>query len=235
LSLLYMIRHGQASFGQGRYDRLSETGSAQAEILGDYFRDSGMKFHFACSGEMSRQKETGRIALSRMDSGATDLELSIVSAFNEYDADEVIRRQMNQMVAEDPRMAEDFTKFFTDNHSFQRVLSRALWGWVSGALDTTGMESWEEFKNRVWSGICRIREEYRGGKTVVVFTSGGAITVATGLALGLPDNATVNLIFQIANASVTVFRYDRDRFTLSSFNETAHLHMRADPRLVTHR
>lgn len=230
-----MIRHGQASFGQGTYDRLSETGSVQAEILGDYFRDSGKEFHFACSGEMSRQKETGRIALSRMNSGTTDPGPSIVKAFNEYNADAVIQRQMNQMVAEDPRIAEDFKKFFTDNHSFQRALSRALRGWVSGALDTTGMESWQEFKQRVWLGIDRIRQEYQGGKSVAVFTSGGAITVATHIALSLPDDATVDVIFQIANASVTVFRYDRDRFTLSSFNETAHLQMRADPRLVTYR
>jgi broad specificity phosphatase PhoE len=33
MSDLYMIRHGQASFGEENYDRLSPTGVVQAEIV----------------------------------------------------------------------------------------------------------------------------------------------------------------------------------------------------------
>ncbi|HCT4576619.1 TPA: histidine phosphatase family protein, partial [Pseudomonas aeruginosa] len=33
---IYLIRHGQASFGADDYDVLSPTGIRQAEILGDH-------------------------------------------------------------------------------------------------------------------------------------------------------------------------------------------------------
>jgi broad specificity phosphatase PhoE len=36
MSTLYMIRHGQASFGKSDYDKLSEKGERQAEYLAEY-------------------------------------------------------------------------------------------------------------------------------------------------------------------------------------------------------
>jgi broad specificity phosphatase PhoE len=34
---IYVVRHGQASFGTDDYDRLTEIGFAQARLLGAYF------------------------------------------------------------------------------------------------------------------------------------------------------------------------------------------------------
>jgi len=39
MSELYLIRHGQASFGTADYDRLSEKGIRQASVLGDHLAD----------------------------------------------------------------------------------------------------------------------------------------------------------------------------------------------------
>ena len=37
MSVIYLIRHGQASFGTDNYDQLSALGREQSAILGSYF------------------------------------------------------------------------------------------------------------------------------------------------------------------------------------------------------
>ena len=44
MSLVYLVRHAQASFGARDYDRLSELGRQQARWLGDYFAGRGLRF-----------------------------------------------------------------------------------------------------------------------------------------------------------------------------------------------
>ena len=63
MATIYLIRHGQASFGTDNYDRLSDLGSRQAEVLGEYFRDHGIAFDAVYSGDLQRQRETARLAL----------------------------------------------------------------------------------------------------------------------------------------------------------------------------
>ena len=38
MTTIYLVRHGQASFGKSNYDELSENGEAQAKLLGQYFK-----------------------------------------------------------------------------------------------------------------------------------------------------------------------------------------------------
>ena len=37
MTTIYLIRHGQASFGAESYDKLSPNGELQAKLLGQYF------------------------------------------------------------------------------------------------------------------------------------------------------------------------------------------------------
>ena len=55
---LILVRHAQASFGTGDYDRLSELGHRQARWLGEYFRDHERDFDHILSGDMVRHRET---------------------------------------------------------------------------------------------------------------------------------------------------------------------------------
>ena len=64
MATIYLIRHGQASFGAENYDKLSELGCRQAEVAGEYFRDTGIQFDAVYSGDLSRQRETARLALT---------------------------------------------------------------------------------------------------------------------------------------------------------------------------
>ena len=59
MGTLYLVRHGQASFGAADYDNLSELGHRQAVRLGEYWRERGMKF-LGCASEVAMMLEKGR-------------------------------------------------------------------------------------------------------------------------------------------------------------------------------
>ena len=55
---LYLVRHGQASFGADDYDQLSERGEAQAVRLGEYWRERGLSFDAVYAGTLKRHQQT---------------------------------------------------------------------------------------------------------------------------------------------------------------------------------
>ena len=40
MSTIYLVRHGQASFGAASYDQLSAKGEQQAQVVGDFFKQT---------------------------------------------------------------------------------------------------------------------------------------------------------------------------------------------------
>ena len=58
MATIYLIRHGQASFGAANYDQLSELGQRQADATGEYLARLGIALDAAYSGDLSRQRET---------------------------------------------------------------------------------------------------------------------------------------------------------------------------------
>ena len=55
---IYLVRHGQASFGAENYDQLSTLGQQQSQRLGEYFTDKGIQFEAALTGTLQRQIQT---------------------------------------------------------------------------------------------------------------------------------------------------------------------------------
>ena len=58
MGTLYLVRHGQASFGADDYDRLSDLGARQSERLGQYLAGKGLTFDAALCGTLRRQVDT---------------------------------------------------------------------------------------------------------------------------------------------------------------------------------
>ena len=71
MAILFLVRHGQASFAAENYDRLSELGRQQSAWLGEYFAERGIVFARAVCGTLERQRETARAILQTMGSGLT--------------------------------------------------------------------------------------------------------------------------------------------------------------------
>ncbi|MCU0579655.1 MAG: histidine phosphatase family protein [Desulfobacterota bacterium] len=231
---LYVIRHAQASFGRDDYDQLSELGFRQAGLIETYFQKAGVRFDAVYCGSLKRQVATAEPLRSCLKADVPT-EITISEAFNEYDSTAVIQTQFPHLVREDPALEQDLPRLQTDQKALQRLLERALARWLASAEPLEGLETWEGFNRRVREGVIRILTESGPGKTVALVTSGGPLSAILKMALSLSDQETVQLSWQVRNASVSTFKYNRNRLTLSSFNNVAHLEISGEPGLVTYR
>jgi broad specificity phosphatase PhoE len=235
MSELYLVRHAQASFGKENYDRLSDLGVKQAKILGDYFLHLGLTFNSAYSGSMKRQTDTANTVMSRTLKDCTKLELRIAPEFNEYDSTSIIKSHLPYMTREDPSISEALTRMYTDRRSFQRVFEGAMLRWISGSYQLPRLETWGEFALRVRAGVSKVMEENGRKKRIVIFSSGGPLSAVMQMALKLSDEEAMLLAWQIRNASVSTFKYNDSRVSLSSFNSVAHLECHKEPDLISYR
>ena len=80
---LYLVRHGQASFGAENYDELSSSGGAQSRWLGEYCAQSGLTFDRVVTGTMRRHAQTADALLTAM--GGAPMEVVQDADLNEYD------------------------------------------------------------------------------------------------------------------------------------------------------
>jgi broad specificity phosphatase PhoE len=236
MSMIYMIRHGQASFGKEDYDRLSPLGERQARILAKHFLTTGFQPDMAYSGTLARQTATAREVLSAYHAAGRKVpELEMLSGFNEYDTGAIVRALFQGMVEEDPSLKDELPKMYVSKASFKRVFEGAMLRWVTGRFDTPEMESWVDLKARVAGSLRFIMKRHGRGKTIAVFTSGGAIAASLAQVLMIPGQDALHLNWQLLNASITRFMYNEERITLSGFNEIAHLELAGDPSLITYR
>ena len=53
MASIYLVRHGQASFGAANYDQLSTLGQRQADLTGEFFARVGLSFDAAYAGSLS--------------------------------------------------------------------------------------------------------------------------------------------------------------------------------------
>lgn len=228
MATIYLIRHGQASFGKENYDQLSERGWEQGRVLGRWLAGKvspGAVF----GGNLERHRET----VEAMASGFGALpDMQAIDGFNEFDHTAVIERARPQW-ADRAVMARDLAAFPKPAKAFQEAFVAAVQRWAGGQYDDEYPESWPEFKARVIAALDQL-VEYADGTDVLVATSGGPIAVIVQNLLGLSDEKALALNEVIANTSVTRVLYSGSRRSLAVFNNYSHLEA-DDPALVTFR
>src|SRR3546814_6423894 len=87
MGAIYLIRHGQASFGAGDYDKLTKRGVEQAAVLGQALAARGVKPDVVICGGMLRHRET---ALGCLQAMGLDCEWQSDVAWNEYDHETMV-------------------------------------------------------------------------------------------------------------------------------------------------
>ncbi len=83
VSVLYLVRHGQASFGTEDYDRLSPRGKDQSQSLGTFLMRAGTTPTSITSGDMKRQRQTAQGLIEAAD---WDTKLDIDPGWDEFNA-----------------------------------------------------------------------------------------------------------------------------------------------------
>jgi broad specificity phosphatase PhoE len=239
MSRLFLVRHGQASFLERNYDKLSPKGEMQSRILGEYWAGLKITFDRVYSGPRVRQKETARIAGEACKAaGLAWPEPVVLDCFNEFQAETVIERCLPELVETDPdiRLMNEAFKNATTRpeqfKTFQRMFEVVIGRWADGQLPLEEVEPWPEFCARVQQGLAELTSNGNRGEQVVVFSSGGPVGVAMQRALGLSTEATLKTAWMVRNCAFNEFLFSPGRFTLSSYNATPHF---TDPELITHR
>ena len=236
MAMIYMIRHGQASFGQENYDRLSQKGISQMRTLSAYLANISLRIDALYSGPLERQKVSAlEVVRSYREFGKKIPDAVVVQNLTEFNYLSVLTSQVPDMVKEDPSLNDDLPKIYTDVASFKRVFEGAIIRWVSGRFDKPGVETWDDFSSKTCRALTDIVSAHGSDKNIMVFTSGGCIAAALQLSLGLSNEHAVRLNWQIINSSVTRFKYSRKRIILAGFNAIAHLQLKKDRTLITYR
>ena len=233
---IYLIRHGQASFGADNYDVLSPIGIRQADILGQHMAELGVSFDRCLSGDLRRQQHTASCALAQY--AAVGLAVPIVEtdcAFNEFDADAIIRALLPAMLEDEPQALDVLRNAAQNRTEFQRIFALIIERWLAGTYDTPGLESWLGFVERVRAGLQRILDSADNTQKIAVFTSGGTITALLHLITQMPARQAFELNWQIVNTSLNQLKFRGREVALASFNSHAHLQLLKAPELITFR
>lgn len=225
---LYLVRHGQASFGKANYDELSELGARQAYWLGEYFQSLSITFDRVITGSLLRQQDTAKHLLL----GARQtLPVMTDPGFNEFDFKTVATVYCHAAGIELPSTQHGGKLFF-------QMLRKAIMAWSAGELhaksDTAtstyasqhGLETWPEFNERIAGAMKRIISR-EGDDNVLVVSSGGAMALALSQILGCDVETMIDLNMQTRNTGYHQLFFNQRGFQLATFNALPHL-MRND-------
>jgi broad specificity phosphatase PhoE len=222
MGTLYLVRHGQASFGAEDYDHLSELGEKQSVRLGEYFAHKGLHFDGLIAGTLRRHKQTLAGILQGMNRAGDHLAWE---GLNEYDSEAVIAT-VHPHKLEKPDSPEMYRHHF-------RLLRDGLAQWMAGVVSPRGMPSYTEFVAGVAGALDHVRANHYG-QNVLVVTSGGPISTAVGHVLGTSPETTIELNLRIRNTSVTEFAFTPKRHMLLTYNTLPHLDDKAYDSWITY-
>ncbi len=227
MAVIYLIRHGQASWGKRDYDNLTPIGIEQARVLGKTLQSRIGKPDQVIVGGMRRHRQTADYALDAMGMRRVWHE---DPRWNEYDHMQLLSK-LSPLYRSQILMMLDIARSLRPRQKVQMLLDRALARWISGEFDADYTESWPAFKARTEAAL----DEAVGHEgTTLVFTSGGATGAAVRRLWNAPDASWLDMNRVIANCSITKLVRGRQGLHLSTFNE--HSHFEAETRsLLTFR
>lgn len=217
MSVLYLVRHGQASFGTDDYDRLSALGKEQSRITGRFLASQGLEPDRIIHGEMLRQRQTAEGLLAGL---GRDMDAHVDAGWNEYAAWELT----GVLTDLDPRAQHD-------SKIFQGELERGAARWASGEHDEDYTETYNQFTSRVERALADAVAAMESGQSTIVVSSAGAIawTAARLIGGGFDQWMAFNRV--TINTGITKIITGRGGTSLISFNDHGH----QDPKNATYR
>jgi broad specificity phosphatase PhoE len=214
MGAVYLLRHGQASFGTADYDVLSAKGEQQAKVLGEELRRRDVAVHAVWSGTLRRQLATAAACLPAAGVG---VEVGEDPRWNEYD-------HLGMVPAErlGTSALDSSTEAAAAARRFQELLDEALLHWIEDGGPAGRSGTWAEFSAGALAAVHEMFDELPRGGGALVFTSAGVISAICARLLYLPPAGFLALNRTMANASITKLVRGRSGVSLVSYNEHAH-------------
>jgi broad specificity phosphatase PhoE len=234
MRLLYLVRHGQASFGKRDYDALSDLGHEQSRLLGRAFAVREVVPDVVIRGELRRHRETAEGILAGLADVGVQREIPVIvdAGWDEFDFQHVVEvhkplyRSRTVMIA-------DLARSRAPKQKFQEVFEEATAKWTGGAADEDYHESFPAFTARIQGALQSAAERLPERGTAVVVTSGGPIGLAVSHLLAGDASLWGKFNKVAVNTAVTKIINGTSGLTLSSYND--HSHVEHDRRMLTYR
>lgn len=212
---LIVIRHGQANTGatdEANYDRLSDLGKRQAQLLGETLRDVKTDYR-VISGAMRRHIETAEHMAMNTDPIPQDARL------NELDYFGMAKSVESSHGIDFPQTHEDFATH----------IPQVLDIWRKNEM-ADGIEPYDSFRARIFEAVLDAAND---GPAILV-SSGGVIATLVTIALHLETAAKSKMLLAIPNTSVHKFMLRDGELFLTQFAATPHLDHPERMHLKTH-
>ena len=210
MPVVYLVRHGQASYGAEDYDVLSLIGHEQSALVGRELQRRGITSPQIVCGDLVRQRDT---ALGIIDSAGFESAVAIDPRWNEFDH---------------PDMPLPTTGA-GDSSDFQLRLDTALESWVG----EDNIDGWRGFQDKSFDALMDFAGTLTAGATGLAVTSGGVVSAIVSRIWGLDAQGTVRINRVVANTSLTSIVFGRQGMNLLSVND--HSHLQTNRNLLTYR
>jgi len=221
MTTLYLIRHGQASFGQENYDQLSELGQRQATHLGNVLAKRLPNFDAVCLGTMLRHQQTANNCLEAFEQVFEQTDAVFDDGWNEYDHQDILRQYKPEFITSESMM-EYIAEQPNPKQAFEYDFNGAIDRWIAGENDQDYVESWGAFTSRVHQALKTTLDGNLDKKCIAVFTSGGPISLVTQHLLGVPQEKIMQMNWTLLNCGVTKLVSTGSRLFVASLNEHTH-------------
>lgn len=214
MPVIYLLRHGQASFGTDDYDVLSDLGRRQADVAGHELARRGVRSPVIVSGSLKRQIDTAVIAAKTLNVSPSGTD----PRFNEFDAHDAVNAHLG-----DPRATEGMS-----STQFQQHLDAVMTEWMD-----SGNSQWQAFSDGAFDALTELAASLPSGSDAIVATSAGVSAVLAGRLLGADSQGVISMNRVSVNASITTVVAGSRGLSLVSFND--HAHVLSDRALLTNR
>lgn len=214
---LVLVRHAQASYGTDDYDRLSERGLQQAELLARWLAaQPDLRFDAVHVGAHRRHAQTlAAIRAATSDAGRALPAESVDVDWNEFDHESLLRGY----VAHAPHDPDLDYLHGREPARVRALLGRAFLAWHEGVLDAAMPETLAAFRTRVE----RARQRAEAGATTLVVSSGGAIARCAQATFGYDEARTIELNLALHNSGIVEFVREGEKWTLTRWSHVPHL------------
>ncbi|MEX0585208.1 MAG: histidine phosphatase family protein, partial [Pirellulales bacterium] len=180
MSVLTIVRHGQASLFAADYDRLSDVGEQQGRALGTWWADQRLVIDRVYCGPRVRHRHSAELTGESYRLGGLRWpEPIVLEELDEFDMDGLIHRFAPGLAERDSNFARLAEAFLQSEHNpdrplrFQRMFETLLRAWQVSDSSDCDVENWPAFQQRVWGVMRRIQQQPQRGTRTVVFSSGG--------------------------------------------------------------
>jgi broad specificity phosphatase PhoE len=214
---LVLVRHAQASYGTDDYDRLSERGLHQAQLLAHWLAaQPDLEFGAVHLGAQRRHAQTlSAIGTAAAAAGRSLPTATIDADWNEFDHESLLRGYVAH-APDDPDLEYLHGR---EPARVRALLGRAFAAWHEGVLDAAMPETLAAFRTRVE----RARRRAESDATTLVVSSGGAIARCAQVTFGFDEARTIEMNLALHNSGIVEFVRDGGTWSLTRWSDLPHL------------